>query len=63
MNFIFFTMEEEITVVLNTAYSGKAKYIISGDRHLLALKEFKGIKIVTVNEMLKLLKQKRVTAQ
>ena len=56
-------MEEEITVVLNTAYSGKAKYIISGDRHLLALKEFKGIKIVTVNEMLKLLKQKRVTAQ
>ena len=43
-------------VVLNTAYSGKAKYIVSGNKHLLTLKEFKGIKIVTVDEMLKLLK-------
>ena len=29
-----------------------AKYIISGDKHLLALKEFKGIKIVSVDKFL-----------
>ncbi|HEY4699644.1 MAG TPA: putative toxin-antitoxin system toxin component, PIN family, partial [Nitrososphaerales archaeon] len=47
-------------LVLNTAYSGKAAYIVTGDRHLLALKEFKGIKILTVNEMLQaLVKQDR----
>jgi putative PIN family toxin of toxin-antitoxin system len=39
-------------VVLNTAYNGKADYIITGDKHLLALKEFKRIKIVTVTQML-----------
>jgi len=42
--------------ILRTAYDGKANYIISGDSHLLSLKEFKGIKIVTVSESLKLLK-------
>ena len=42
-------------IILRTAYDGKADYIVSGDRHLLALKEFKGIKILTVDEMLKLL--------
>jgi putative PIN family toxin of toxin-antitoxin system len=35
-------------VVLNTAYNGKAEYIVTGDRHLLALKEFKRIEIVRV---------------
>jgi len=43
-------------VVLNTAHSGRADYITSGDRHLIPLREFKGIKIVTVSEMLELLK-------
>ncbi len=43
-------------IILRTAYDGKANYIVSGDGHLLALKEFKGIKIITVNEMLALLK-------
>jgi len=38
-------------VILRTAYDGKASYIVSGDEHLLSLKEFKGIKIVTVAEM------------
>ncbi len=42
-------------LVLNTAYGGKADYIVTGDKHLLALEEFKGIKIVTVNEMLQVL--------
>jgi putative PIN family toxin of toxin-antitoxin system len=42
-------------LVLNTAYDGKADYIVTGDKHLLALQEFKVIKIVTVNEMLQVL--------
>lgn len=41
--------------VLNTAYDGNAAYIISGDHHLQKLKTFKGIKIVTVTQILRLL--------
>jgi len=44
-------------VVLNTAYSGEADYIVSGDRHLIPLREFKGIRIVTVSEMLDILEK------
>ncbi len=43
--------------VLNTAYSGEAKYIVSGDKHLTSLRQFKGIRIVTVSEMLDILKK------
>jgi putative PIN family toxin of toxin-antitoxin system len=39
-------------VVVRAAYDGKADYIVSGDRHLLALKEYKEIKILTIAEML-----------
>jgi putative PIN family toxin of toxin-antitoxin system len=39
-------------IIVRAAYDGKADYIVSGDRHLLALKEFKGIRILTVDEML-----------
>ncbi|MCD6247955.1 MAG: putative toxin-antitoxin system toxin component, PIN family [Hadesarchaea archaeon] len=42
-------------VVLNTAYSAKADYIVSGDKHLTSLRRFKSIKVVTANEMLKIL--------
>jgi uncharacterized protein len=38
--------------VLNTAYVGKADYIVTGDKHLLALNQFKRTKIVTGNQML-----------
>jgi putative PIN family toxin of toxin-antitoxin system len=41
-------------VVLNTAYNGKADYIVTGDRHLLSLKEFKRTKIVKVTQMLEI---------
>jgi len=44
-------------VVLNTAYSGEADYIVSGDKHLMSLREFKGIRIVTVSEMPDVLKK------
>jgi putative PIN family toxin of toxin-antitoxin system len=43
-------------MILRTAYDGKADYIVSGDEHLLSLKEFRGIKIITIKEMLDLLK-------
>ena len=38
--------------IVRAAYDSKANYIISGDRHLLVLKHFKGIRILTVDEML-----------
>lgn len=42
--------------VLECALEGGAKYIISGDKHLLRLKEFKGIKILRAREFLDILK-------
>ena len=33
--------------VVNTAFDGKAEYIVSGDKHLLKLGKFKGIRIVS----------------
>jgi putative PIN family toxin of toxin-antitoxin system len=39
-------------VILNTAYAGKAQYIVTGDKHLLALKDFKRTKIVKVNQII-----------
>jgi putative PIN family toxin of toxin-antitoxin system len=42
-------------VVLRTAYDGKADFIVSGDKHLLSLKEFRKIRIVTLAQMLEVL--------
>jgi len=39
-------------MVLETAYDGKADFVVSGDDHLLSLKSFRGINIVSVKEML-----------
>jgi hypothetical protein len=48
-------------LVLATAHEGKARYIVSGDRHLLKVKEFKGIEVVTVKRMLELLRSSNQT--
>jgi len=40
--------------VLECALEGKAQYIISGDNHLLRLKGFRGIRIVTAAEFLEM---------
>lgn len=40
-------------LVLNTAHAGHADYIVTGDKHLLALKEFKRLRIVKVSQMSK----------
>jgi len=45
-------------VILRTCYDSKAKYIVSGDKHLLKLNRFRRIKIVTVDEMLQILKRR-----
>ncbi len=47
--------DQDDDIVLSTAHAGKAAYIVSGDRHLLDLKRFDGIRIISVNEMLRLL--------
>mgnify|MGYP005854177327 CR=1 FL=1 len=44
-------------IVLRTAFDGKADYIVSGDNHLLSTGTFRGIRIVTIAEMLTLLKK------
>jgi len=45
--------------ILRTALDGKADYIVSGDNHLLSLGTFRGIEILTVDEMLTLLKEEK----
>ena len=42
-------------ILLSRALKGNASHIVSGDGHLLSLKRFKGVKIVTVDEMLETL--------
>lgn len=44
--------------VLECALEGEAKYIVSGDIHLLNLKRFRGIEIVTSRRFLEILKSK-----
>ncbi|MFH1773678.1 MAG: putative toxin-antitoxin system toxin component, PIN family [Methanobacteriota archaeon] len=41
--------------VLECAVNGKVDFIVSGDRHLLEMEEYRGIRIVTAREMLKLM--------
>jgi len=59
IHFAQVTEDPDDNIVLETAYSGRADYIVSGDKHLLRLAEFKGIRIVTVDGMFKILKRKR----
>jgi len=40
--------------ILECAMEGQADYIISGDKHLLDLKTYQGIKIVTLAEFLEI---------
>ena len=45
-------------MVIETAYDGRADFIVSGDSHLLALKSFRKIKVVDVKDMLSCLEEK-----
>lgn len=48
--------DEKDNIILECAVSCKAEYIVSGDSHLLNLKEFRGIKILSVKEFIELIK-------
>ena len=37
---------------IDAAYEGKSKYVITNDGHLLKLKEFKGVKMVTPEDFI-----------
>jgi len=52
----FIEEDPDDDVVLATALEGRAEYLVSGDKHLLSLREFRGIRIVTVREMLETLR-------
>jgi len=43
---------------LEAAFTGQATYIVSGDNHLLDLKSYQGIAVVTPREFLSILDQK-----
>jgi len=45
-------------IVVQTAFDGRADFIVSGDSHLLALKSFSEIKMVNVKQMLICLEEK-----
>jgi uncharacterized protein len=45
-------------IVINTAFDGKAEYIVSGDRHLLKVGRFRDIKIVSPRSMLDIFNKK-----
>jgi putative PIN family toxin of toxin-antitoxin system len=45
--------------VLECALAGKADYIVTGDKHLLKLERFLGIRIVTARQMADILRTKR----
>src|SRR4030067_954988 len=49
-------------VGLRAAIDSKADYIVSGDKHLLSLGAFRGIRVLTVDEMLTLLREENKTA-
>jgi hypothetical protein len=56
MRFAQITEDPDNNIVLEAAYGSGAEYIVSGDNDVLKLKEFKGMKIVTADEMLKIFK-------
>lgn len=51
----FIKSDPSDNIILEVAVAGLASYIVSGDQHLLELREYEGIKIIRLAEMLKLL--------
>jgi putative PIN family toxin of toxin-antitoxin system len=45
--------DERDNEVLECDIDGRAEYVISGDLHLLGLKSFKGVKIISVTDFLR----------
>jgi|TARA_Y100000310_G_scaffold121846_1_gene120545 hypothetical protein len=55
-NFNIIEEDPDDNKILECAIEGNSDYIISQDKHLLKLKEFKGIKIITPIEFLTIIK-------
>lgn len=51
------TGDPDDDAALRLACDGKAQYLASGDRHLLSLGEFRGVKIVTISQILETLEE------
>lgn len=49
--------DPEDNIIIDCAVEGKVDYIVSKDNHLLKLKEFRGIKIVTPEKMIEILRK------
>ena len=49
---------EKSDIILRTASDRKASFVVSGDAHLLGMRKFRRIRIVTVTEMLLMLKNR-----
>ncbi len=47
--------DRDDNTVLAAGHDGNAEYIVTGDKHLLALGQFRGMRIVKVTEMLDIL--------
>lgn len=42
-------------IVLEAAVNGSAEFVVTGDKHLLGLREFEDVRIITADEALKVL--------
>jgi putative PIN family toxin of toxin-antitoxin system len=54
------TRDSKDNMFLETAYDGKADFVVSGDDHLLSLHSFRGINIVSVKQLLEYLEENTV---
>jgi len=50
----------DINKILECALEAQASFIVSGDKHLLEIKEYKGIKIISPKEFLSQFKNSRL---
>lgn len=57
-NFKVVKQDPDDDKILNTAMDGRADYIVSGDQHLLALRRFRGIRIVSPRQMLEIIRSR-----
>ena len=54
-NFKVIRNDPDDNIIINVAYDGEADYIVSGDKDIKDLKHFQKIKIVSVDEIMKIL--------
>jgi putative PIN family toxin of toxin-antitoxin system len=47
-------------VILDTAFCGKAEYVVSGDKHLLKIGRYQNVQILSVNEFLEKISKKQM---